>query len=72
MDAVLSSPSRTLGIIPHVDGSPRICELVEYYMEDIQVKGAWTGPAALSLTPHVLARPTRDIDCIVHLTDSLL
>ena len=30
---------------PHVDGTPRICELVEYYLEDITVKGAWTGPA---------------------------
>jgi acetoacetate decarboxylase len=50
-----SAPNFLLKIIPHVDGSPRICELVEYYMEDIQVKGAWTGPAALSLTPHALA-----------------
>jgi hypothetical protein len=37
------------------DGSPRICELVEYYLEDIAVKGAWTGPGALSLMPHALA-----------------
>jgi acetoacetate decarboxylase len=51
----LSAPNFLLKIIPHVDGSPRICELVEYHMEDIQVKGAWTGPAALSLTPHALA-----------------
>ena len=42
-------------IIPHVDGSPRICELVEYYLEDVTVKGAWTGPAALTLAPHALA-----------------
>jgi len=44
-----------LKIIPHVDGTPRICELVEYYLEDITVKGAWTGPGALSLMPHALA-----------------
>src|SRR5262249_31984289 len=36
-------------------GPGRICELVEYYLEDITLKGAWTGPAALSLTPHALA-----------------
>ncbi len=53
--ASLSAPNYLLKIIPHVDGSPRICELVEYYLEDIDVKGAWTGPAALSLSPHALA-----------------
>jgi acetoacetate decarboxylase len=44
-----------LKIIPHVDGMPRICELVEYYLEDVTVKGAWTGPGSLSLQPHALA-----------------
>jgi acetoacetate decarboxylase len=53
--AALSAPNYLLKIIPHVDGSPRICELVEYHLEDIEVKGAWTGPAALSLAPHALA-----------------
>jgi acetoacetate decarboxylase len=53
--AGLLAPNYLLKIIPHVDGSPRICELVEYYLEDVTVKGAWTGPAALSLTPHALA-----------------
>jgi acetoacetate decarboxylase len=53
--AALSAPNYLLKIIPHVDGTPRICELVEYFMESIEVKGAWTGPAALSLTPHALA-----------------
>ena len=42
-------------IIPHVDGSPRICELVEYYLEEIDLKGAWTGPGALDLHAHALA-----------------
>lgn len=51
----LSTPNYLLKIIPHVDGTPRICELVEYFLENIVVKGAWTGPAALSLTPHALA-----------------
>src|SRR3954462_4300561 len=50
--AALAAPNYLLKIIPHVDGSLRICELVEYYLEDITVKGAWTGPAALSLNPH--------------------
>ena len=51
----LSVPNYLLKIIPHVDGTPRICELVEYFLESIEVKGAWTGPAALALTPHGLA-----------------
>ena len=53
--AALAAPNFLLKIIPHVDGTPRICELVEYYLEDIAIKGAWTGPGALSLQPHALA-----------------
>src|SRR6202035_3200754 len=50
--ASLEAPNFLLKIIPHVDGTPRICELVEYYLEQVVLKGAWTGPAALSLAPH--------------------
>jgi acetoacetate decarboxylase len=53
--AALAAPNFLLKIIPHVDGSPRICEIVEYYLEDLTIKGAWSGPAALSLNPHALA-----------------
>ena len=49
------TPTWLLKIIPHVDGTPRICELVEYYLEDVQLQGAWTGPAALTLSSHALA-----------------
>jgi acetoacetate decarboxylase len=49
------APNYLLKIIPHVDGSPRICELVRYFLEDVQVKGAWSGPAALELAHHALA-----------------
>ena len=51
----LASPNFLLKIIPHVDGTARICELVEYFLQDVTLKGAWTGPAALSLLPHALA-----------------
>src|ERR1700681_1297317 len=47
--ASLQAPNFLLKIIPHVDGTPRICELVEYYLEDIDVKGAWTGPGRCRL-----------------------
>ena len=49
------TPNYLLKIIPHVDGSARICEIVRYYLEDVNVKGAWSGPAALSVMPHALA-----------------
>ena len=51
----LMGPSYLLKIIPHVDGSTRICELVEYRLQDVTVKGAWTGPAQLELFHHALA-----------------
>jgi acetoacetate decarboxylase len=51
----LTAPNFLLKIIPHVDGGPRICELVRYYMTGIVFKGAWTGPAALELFHHALA-----------------
>jgi acetoacetate decarboxylase len=51
----LLAPNYLLKIIPHVDGTPRICELVQYFLEDVTVKGAWTGPAALQLAHHALA-----------------
>jgi acetoacetate decarboxylase len=53
--ASLEAPNYLLKIIPHVDGSPRICELVEYYLTDVEVKGAWVGPGALELRSHALA-----------------
>jgi acetoacetate decarboxylase len=53
--ASLSAPNFLLKIIPHVDGTARICELVRYFCEEITVKGAWEGPAALELFHHALA-----------------
>src|SRR5262245_37144263 len=45
----LAKPAFMIKIIPHVDCTPRICELVRYYLEDVTLKGAWSGPAALQL-----------------------
>ncbi len=71
----LAAPNFLLKIIPHVDGTPRICELVEYYLEDITVKGAWTGPAALDLHAHALAPvaelPVLEIVSGVHIVADL-
>jgi len=49
-----------LKLIPHVDGTPAICQLVAYNMADASVKGAWSGPARLELFPHVNA-PVADL-----------
>ncbi len=57
--AGLLAPNYLLKIIPHVDGSARICELVRYFLEDVTVKGAWTAPAALELFHHALAPVAR-------------
>ncbi len=68
--AALDEPGFLLKIIPHVDGSPRICELVRYHRRDVVLKGSWTGPCALELHAHALARvkdlPVREIVSAVH------
>src|SRR6266852_9591052 len=34
----LNEPGFLLKIVPHVDGSPRICELVRYHLKDVLLK----------------------------------
>lgn len=51
----LTQPNWLIKIMPDVDCSPRVCELVEYRLEDLALKGAWAGPAALQLFEHALA-----------------
>ena len=71
----LAAPNFLLKIIPHVDGRPRILELVDYRLEDVVVKGAWTGPGALDLRPHALAPvadlPVREIISATHILADL-
>ena len=71
----LARPNFMLKIIPHVDCTPRICELVRYYMEDVTVKGAWAGPAAIQLFEHALcdvARlPVREVISATHYVTDL-
>jgi acetoacetate decarboxylase len=71
----LSKPNFLLKIVPDVDGSPRICELVRYQLEDVTLKGAWGGPAALDLRPHALAPvaelPVLEVVSAIHLIADL-
>ena len=73
--AALEKPNYLLKIIPHVDGTPRICELVDYRIKDIVMKGAWTGPASLDLSPHALAPvaslPVREVISATHIIADL-
>jgi acetoacetate decarboxylase len=75
LKASLAKPNYLLKIIPHVVGSPRILELVYYRLEDVVVRGAWSGPAALDLKPHALAPvgalPVREIVSATHLIADL-
>ena len=79
LDAVQASllmPNYLLKIIPHVDGSCRVCELVEYFLEDVTLKGAWSGPGALDLRSHALAPvaelPVLEVISAVHLKADLI
>ena len=52
-------PNFLIKIIPHVDNSLRVCELVRYHMQDVVLKGAWAGPAALQLFDHAICDVAR-------------
>lgn len=64
------APGVVLKIIPHVDGTPRILELVRFGYTDVVVKEAYTGPGSLELFRHGLAPlaelPVREIISVTH------
>jgi len=62
-DAILKKLQKTqvnLKLIPDVDGSLAIAQLVAYEVADVTVKGAWSGPASLQLFHHANA-PVADL-----------
>ncbi|MCR8725732.1 acetoacetate decarboxylase [Frigidibacter sp. ROC022] len=71
----LQAPGYLLKIIPDVDCSPRICELVRFQLTDLTVKGAWSGPAGLELQSHALAPvaglPVQEVVSAVHILTDL-
>lgn len=71
----LAQPNWLLKIMPDVDCTPRVCELVEYHLQDLTLKGAWEGPAALQLFEHALAPvsrlPVREVLGGLHLRTDL-
>ncbi|WP_084581809.1 acetoacetate decarboxylase [Sphingomonas azotifigens] len=75
MAAFLTTPTFLLKVLPHVDGTARVCELVRYAPSEVTVKGAWTGPASLELHPHCLAPvaklPVRGVVSATHILADL-
>ena len=75
IEAAIAAPNFLLKIVPHVDGTARICELVRYFCEDVTVRGAWSGPAALELFHHALAPvaqlPVLEVVSGVHVVSDL-
>ena len=59
-EKMAKTPNYLLKVLPHVDGTARVCELVRFFLKDVTVLGAWSGPAALELHPHALA-PVADL-----------
>ncbi|QFY44764.1 acetoacetate decarboxylase [Candidatus Methylospira mobilis] len=56
----LSKSQVNLKLVPDVDGTLAIAQLVVYKLFSIEIKGAWRGPARLHLVPHVNA-PVADL-----------
>jgi len=71
----LGAPGYLLKAIPHIDGSPRVRELVRYRAGGIVVKEAWSGPASLELHPHwllpVAQLPVLEVLSAVHIIADL-
>ena len=56
----ISKTQVNLKLIPDIDGSIAIAQLVAYNLIDVSLKGAWSGPARLQLHAHVNA-PVADL-----------
>lgn len=71
-----TKPNFLLKIIPHANGrDTSLCQLVRYYMKDVTIHGAWSGPAALQLYEHALAPvtqlPVKNVLSGIHLITDL-
>ncbi|HOO91443.1 MAG TPA: acetoacetate decarboxylase [Syntrophales bacterium] len=59
-DAVRTTPNFMVKVIPDVDCTPKICQLVRYHLTNVTIREAWTGPASLQLFAHCMA-PVADL-----------
>ncbi len=71
----MKKPTFLLKNIPGVDGTPEVNQLTRTYLQDISVKGAWTGPGSIELHPHCLAPiadfPVKRIVAVSHFVTDL-
>jgi acetoacetate decarboxylase len=54
------APNYLIKVIPDVDCTMKICQLVKYHLVNVNVREAWTGPASLQLFQHSMA-PVADL-----------
>lgn len=73
--AAQKKPVFLIKAIPGVDGKPEINQLTKVYLQDVTIKGAWTGPGSLELHPHALAPiadlPVKKITSVIHFVSDL-
>ena len=73
--AEICVPTFMLKLMRGYDRNMRICELVRMQISNVEVKGAWHGPARLQLFEHVLAPmadfPVREIVSAGHIVADL-
>ncbi|MGP3999412.1 acetoacetate decarboxylase [Streptomyces sp. 8N706] len=73
--AQIAVPTYMLKLVPGFDGAPQVAQLVRTEITDVEVKGAWTGPARLQLFEHVLAPmadlPVREVVSASHILTDL-
>ncbi|MBI0293432.1 acetoacetate decarboxylase [Streptomyces sp. PRKS01-29] len=71
----ITVPSYLLQLTPGFDGTPQAVRLVRTQITDVEVKGAWSGPARLQLFEHVLAPladlPVREVISASHIITDL-
>ena len=71
----MGAPNFLIKVIPHVDGTARICELVEYSARGHRGPRRLGGPGSLQLNPHALAPvaelPVLEVVSAVHFVADL-
>jgi acetoacetate decarboxylase len=65
IEALLKRTQVTLKLIPDIDGTPAIAQLVGITFADVVVKGAWTGRARVELVDSVNC-PLADLPVLEH------
>jgi acetoacetate decarboxylase len=75
LQEAMLGPNYLVKVIPDVDCTMKICQLVKYHLVNVKVREAWTGPASLQLFQHSMAPvadlPVKNIVSAVHFISDL-